>query len=118
MADILKKVPVREQDPKERAANFKEVCYGYNLEENYYKINLIGKSCFEIDIYDIKKYIQNENVLKIKDSTTRKFDLESIEKENSLRGIFVKKMLERLKEHPEQEDKIVKAIEIGLDAMM
>ncbi len=31
--DVLKKVPVREQDPKERAANFGEVCLGYNKEE-------------------------------------------------------------------------------------
>lgn len=31
--DVLKRVPVREQDPKERAANFKEVCLGYNKEE-------------------------------------------------------------------------------------
>ncbi len=31
--DLLKKVPVREQDPKVRATNFTEVCYGYNLEE-------------------------------------------------------------------------------------
>lgn len=31
--DVLKKVPVREQDPKVRATNFEEVCYGYNLEE-------------------------------------------------------------------------------------
>ncbi len=31
--DVLKKVPVREQDPKVRAANFEEVCLGYNLEE-------------------------------------------------------------------------------------
>jgi glutamate synthase (NADPH/NADH) small chain len=31
--DILKKTPVREQDPKVRATNFKEVCYGYNEEE-------------------------------------------------------------------------------------
>lgn len=31
--DILKKVPVREQDPKVRAANFEEVCLGYNDEE-------------------------------------------------------------------------------------
>ena len=30
MADVLKKVPVREQDPKVRATNFEEVCYGYN----------------------------------------------------------------------------------------
>ena len=33
MADMLKKVPVREQDPKVRATNFEEVCLGYNKEE-------------------------------------------------------------------------------------
>ena len=31
--DVLTKVPVREQDAKERATNFKEVCLGYNKEE-------------------------------------------------------------------------------------
>jgi glutamate synthase (NADPH/NADH) small chain len=31
--DVLKKVPVREQDAKVRATNFEEVCYGYNEEE-------------------------------------------------------------------------------------
>lgn len=31
--DVLKKVPVREQDAKRRAANFEEVCLGYNKEE-------------------------------------------------------------------------------------
>ena len=31
--DMTKKVPVREQDPKVRAANFDEVCLGYNEEE-------------------------------------------------------------------------------------
>ena len=33
MADVLKKVPVREQTPKVRATNFEEVCLGYNKEE-------------------------------------------------------------------------------------
>lgn len=33
MADPLKKTPVREQDPKIRATNFDEVCFGYNQEE-------------------------------------------------------------------------------------
>ena len=33
MADMMKKVPVREQDPKVRATNFEEVCLGYNEEE-------------------------------------------------------------------------------------
>ena len=31
--DVLNKVPVREQDAKVRAANFEEVCLGYNKEE-------------------------------------------------------------------------------------
>lgn len=31
--DVLKKVPVKEQDAKVRAANFQEVCLGYNKEE-------------------------------------------------------------------------------------
>ena len=31
--DVFKKVPVREQDAKERATNFAEVCLGYNMEE-------------------------------------------------------------------------------------
>ena len=31
--DVMKRVPVREQEPKVRATNFEEVCYGYNFEE-------------------------------------------------------------------------------------
>lgn len=31
--DVLKKVPVREQEPEVRAKNFEEVCLGYNREE-------------------------------------------------------------------------------------
>ena len=33
MAEKIGRVPVREQDPKVRAGNFEEVCYGYNEEE-------------------------------------------------------------------------------------
>ncbi|MGN0346176.1 MAG: NADPH-dependent glutamate synthase [Lachnospiraceae bacterium] len=31
--DVMKKIPVREQDPQVRAANFEEVCLGYEKEE-------------------------------------------------------------------------------------
>ncbi|MGN0379441.1 MAG: NADPH-dependent glutamate synthase [Butyrivibrio sp.] len=31
--DVMKRVPVREQDPKVRATNFDEVCLGYNEQE-------------------------------------------------------------------------------------
>ena len=35
MANRIPRVPVREQDPKERAKNFKEVSHGYTAEEAY-----------------------------------------------------------------------------------
>lgn len=31
--DVMVRVPVREQEPQVRAANFEEVCLGYNEEE-------------------------------------------------------------------------------------
>ena len=31
--DVMKRIPVREQEPQVRATNFEEVCYGYNKEE-------------------------------------------------------------------------------------
>ncbi len=31
--DVMKRVPVREQDPKVRATNFDEVCLGYDMDE-------------------------------------------------------------------------------------
>ena len=31
--DAMKRVPVREQDPKVRATNFDEVCLGYDMDE-------------------------------------------------------------------------------------
>ena len=33
MAEKIGRVPVREQDPKVRARNFEEVCFGYNESE-------------------------------------------------------------------------------------
>ncbi len=31
--DVWSSVPVREQEPEVRAANFEEVCFGYNEQE-------------------------------------------------------------------------------------
>ena len=62
--DVLKKVPVREQNPKVRATNFEEVCFGYNLEEAMEEaercINCKNAKCIigcPVSI-DIPKFIQ------------------------------------------------------------
>lgn len=86
------------------------------IEDNkYYKILLTGKRNFEINTYEILKQIQNKNIIKIKDNTSMKIDLEELAKQNSLKGIFVKNMLEKITQDNKEE--ILKTIEIGLDAM-
>ena len=68
-----------------------------NIFDNiYYKINLIGKRKFEINIIDLKKLIENINILKIKNKTKMDYNLESISQETTLRGMFAKEILERI----------------------
>ena len=51
MADMMKKVPVREQDAKVRATNFEEVCLGYDeteaVEEAKRCLNCKNARCIE-----------------------------------------------------------------------
>ncbi|MEG0720681.1 MAG: dihydropyrimidine dehydrogenase, partial [Lachnospiraceae bacterium] len=63
MTDMLKKIPVREQEAKVRATNFEEVCLGYNQEEAMEEatrcINCKNAKCIEgcpVGI-DIPKFI-------------------------------------------------------------
>ena len=88
-------------------------------EKALYKITLIGNKNFEIDVNHISKLIQNDNILKIKDETKVKYDLEKLSNEHDLKGIFVKLMLEKMDIADTQEEKetIKKAIEIGIDAL-
>ena len=86
-------------------------------KNNVYKILLCGNRNFDIDIREILKLINLENVLKIKDNTKLSYDLETISKENNLRGLFVKEALRKLETGEYSEEEIQKAIEIGLEAM-
>ncbi|MBR6504667.1 MAG: metallophosphoesterase [Clostridia bacterium] len=87
-----------------------------NLEENiYYKIILIGEKNIQINLNNIKKYLINKNIIKLKNNTKIKYDLEKISNENNLRGIFVKELLNI--KNSENEDIIKNAIELGLDSL-
>lgn len=88
------------------------------FEENkMYKVILTGIRNFEINTVEILSLISNTNILKLEDSTKIGYDLESIKMQNSLKGIFVKEMLEKIENNPEQEEIIKKAIEVGLEAL-
>lgn len=81
----------------------------------YYKIILSGTRNIEIDTNDLIKYIANKNIIKIKDKTKVEYDLEKISKEQSLKGIFVKELLEQMNE--ENREQILESIYIGLSLM-
>ena len=84
----------------------------------YVEIILVGGRNFEIDKYDLLKYILDERIIKIKDETKIAVELGKIANENTLRGLFVKEMLEKLQNAEEDKKEIIeKAIEIGLDAL-
>jgi len=81
------------------------------------KIVLIGTRNFEIYINKVLNLIENNNILKMEDKTKIAYDLDILKEQNTLTGIFVKNMLEKIKENPEKEDEIRKALEIGLDVL-
>ena len=87
----------------------------------YLEIILVGNRNFEIDKYDILKYIVNNRIIKIKNKTKIAYDLEKIaESKTTLKGIFVEEMISKIKkeELTEEEKNIIeKAIEIGIEAL-
>jgi DNA repair exonuclease SbcCD nuclease subunit len=80
-----------------------------------YEVYLVGNRTFDIDLKRINILIDNDNIIKIKDKTEMGFDLKKISKESTLRGLFVKKVLEKQDDYSKEE--IDKALEIGLNLM-
>ena len=88
------------------------------IEENIMcKIILVGTRNFEIETNKILKLIRNKNILKIKNRTKLKFNLEELAIQNNLKGIFISEMMNLLNENSEDKEVIEKAIEIGLNNM-
>ncbi len=94
--------------------------YGKDFNENLYKIELVGELDAD-DVLHLKELLARlEEVLyyvKIKDSTDLKLNFEELINEPSLKGIFVKKMLEKIENADEgDKEKYKKALKIGLKA--
>ena len=58
------------------------------------KLIFIGKRNFEINKYDIYKLLTNDKIIKIKDHTKIEYDLEKMANSNTLKGLFIKEILE------------------------
>ncbi|ATD55884.1 metallophosphoesterase family protein [Clostridium chauvoei] len=90
-------------------------------EKNLYKINLIG----ELDgAFNLKEEIVLDKIkedfyfVKIVDNTEVKLDYTEIARDFSVRGIFVKKLLEQLEDAEESDKEIIKmAIKLGMQCL-
>lgn len=87
------------------------------LEKNkFYKIILNGIKKIEINKNKILNLMSTNNVLKIEDRTQLDYDIDKLAQQKNLKGIFVKKMLEKFKDGKIDENEIKKALEIGLNS--
>ncbi len=94
--------------------------YPENFSENLYKIILTG-SIEDGTIISIPEISARLNQLlyfvKLRDKTEIKLDFETLSQENTLKGIFVKNMLQRIQNAPSQEKEELKmALNIGIKA--
>ena len=93
-----------------------------NLEKldnnKYYKLVLVGKRNFEINENKIIGIVNKINIIKIKDNTDINYDIEEISNQISLKGLFAKKILERIEKTEDEEERkqLLNAFEIGMEA--
>ena len=96
--------------------------YGSDFGRHYYKLQLTGsiEESFVMPLATIREVLgESIYFVKISDHTHLEVDYDELAKESSLRGIFVRKMLERIKaaERAAQEDetaRLKRALELGI----
>lgn len=94
--------------------------FGASFKDNLYKLVLVG-SKENPEIFNTTELLSLLSAklyfVKIKNRITKKLDLELLSKETSLKGIFVKKMLERIKtSEGEEQKRLASALYMGLKA--
>lgn len=82
------------------------------FSDDIYRITFIGSR--NIDTKEIENLVRevNINITEFRDETNLPYDLEEIAKQQTIKGVFTRKMLEELKKNPNQKEEIMKAIEI------
>ena len=89
----------------------------YLDENNLYKIILIGKRNFEIDINNLLKFIIKENIIKIKNETKLNYDLDYMANESTLKGIFINEIINETNKENYTKQELDKILEIGLSIL-
>ena len=124
----LKFIPVKEKTFEEKAIDISllnseedliEKTREENLEENkFYKIILTGKRNFDFDESKILDILNIQNIIKIRNQTQIKYDIEETAKQISLKGLFAKQILDQTNQaNDEEKQKLLEAFEIGMDIL-
>lgn len=96
--------------------------FGQDYSKNFYKIILEGSVSEEvnIDLDEIRTRLSDKvYFVKLRDNTEPELCLDTIKKENTLRGRFVKLMLQKIDAAEEDEkSKLIRALYIGLKAFI
>lgn len=102
-----------EEDLIEKINNIK---YDSN---KYYKIVLKGQRVFEINTNRILQMITNENIIRIKNNTSIKYDIREIAKQINLKGLFAKNILQQIEKEDDEieKEKLLRAFEIGMNIL-
>lgn len=112
---VVKEIDVTEVlDLEELATIINNIEYNENI---YYKIALVGRRDFEINLFKLNKLLTNGNIIKVKDYTKLNYDLEKISKENTLKGLFVKEIMSKMEECPQDEEILQNALDIGFEIL-
>ena len=94
--------------------------YGDTWRDNLYKIELVGEIAedTEISLEEITARLKPQvYFIKIKDRTEYKLDYEALAKEPTLKGIFIRKMLEKEAAASDIEKPLIRdALTLGLKA--
>ena len=112
---VIKEIDVTDiLDLDELATIINNIEYSENI---YYKISLIGRRNFEINLFKLNKLLINGNIIKVKDYTKLNYDLDRISKENTLKGLFVKEIMKKMEENPDDEEILQNALDIGFEIL-
>lgn len=112
---VIREIDVTEMlDLDELATTLNNMMFA---ENTYYKISLIGRRNFDIDLFKLNKLLLCNNIIKIKDYTKINYDLERISKENTLKGLFVKEIMDKMCDNPEDLEVLENALDIGFEIL-
>ncbi len=91
-----------------------EIIDKLDLQDYFYKIELTGVRNVDVKKLIDELYISNEKVCNVIDNTRYEYDLEKIAKQDTLKGLFVRNILEEIKNNPEDERTLMQALEYVL----